>query len=178
MQYAENISCISKHKIYKSFRKCIALLHSWQIHSFVSLNPLAPELSVLCTLQKTRNLNGHSLLCTSLDNDIRCHFVFSASHCTLTTIIFQCQEIQAKSVCLKKHDPLQMVHFQLLQLLAAHTGNELARWWTAKNLCPCLFTWSSFMTGSKEHHSPEIQSKSYPANCKVHILQQGTKGVF
>lgn len=127
MQYAENISCISKHKIYKSFRKCIALLHSWQIHSFVSLNPLAPELSVLCTLQKTRNLNGHSLLCTSLDNDIRCHFVFSASHCTLTTIIFQCQEIQAKSVCLKKHDPLQMVHFQLLQLLAAHTGNELAR---------------------------------------------------
>lgn len=146
------------------FRKYIALL--------VSLKPLAPELSAWCTLQKMRNLNGYSLLCTSLDSDIRCHFVFSESHCTLTAVIFQCQELQAKYACLKKYDPLQMVHFQPLQLLTAHTGTEWASWWTANNLCPCLFTWSSFMTGSKEHHPPEIQFKSHPANCKVHIPQQ------
>jgi len=166
-------------KSTKSFRKYISLLHSLQIYSFVSLNPLAPELSAWCTLQKMRKLNGHSLLCTFLASNIRCHLVFSDLHCTMTTVIFQCQELLAKYACLKKYNPLQMVHFQPLQLLAAHTGTELARWWTTNNnLCPCLFSWSSFVNGSKEHHPPEIQFKSQPANCNVHTppASRGTTG--
>lgn len=138
----------------------------------MALKPLAPESSAWCTLQKTRNLNGYSLLCISLDNDIRCHFIFSKSHCTLTTVIFQCQELQAKYAYLKN-----MIHCKWFTFspcsywqhthILSEQGDE-----QPTTFAHAFFTGSSFMNGSKEHHPPEIQFKSHPGNCKVHIPQQ------
>jgi hypothetical protein len=85
-QYAEINPALQNTKSTESFRKYISLLHSLQIYSFVSLNPLAPELSAWCTLQKTRNVNGHSLLCTSLANDIRCHFNYESA-CLIYNVV-------------------------------------------------------------------------------------------
>jgi hypothetical protein len=57
------------------------------------INPLVPELSVQCTVQKTRDLNGHPLVCMFLADDFRQHLIFLESQCTFTKAIFQRQRV-------------------------------------------------------------------------------------
>jgi len=43
------------------------------------INPLAPEVSDQCTLQRAGDLNGCPLFCMFLAHEFRRHLVFSAS---------------------------------------------------------------------------------------------------
>ena len=73
------ILCEKSHLIFKQIR--------------CTINPLELELSVQCTLQKTWNLNGHSLLHILLANCLGRHSVFSAPHSICILVNFQCQRV-------------------------------------------------------------------------------------
>jgi len=47
------------------------------------INPLVSELSGRCSVQKTRDLNGHPLFYVFLANDFRWHLLISTSQCAL-----------------------------------------------------------------------------------------------
>ena len=52
------------------------------------LNPLMPQVSAQCTLQKTNNLNGHPLLHTRSDDEFKWCSFLSALHCATTRVTF------------------------------------------------------------------------------------------
>lgn len=52
------------------------------------------QLCTQCSLQKTRSLSGHLLLCMFLSNDFNGCFVFSASHCMSTIVNFWCRDVK------------------------------------------------------------------------------------
>ena len=51
--------------------------------------PLGPELSVQSPIQKSWDLNGHTLLCMFLANDFSGCLIFPASHCMCIIVDFQ-----------------------------------------------------------------------------------------
>ena len=54
------------------------------------------------SLQKTKDLNGHLLLCMFIANEFQWSPAFSASHCMLTEVVFWCQRVNTNhnTLCL------------------------------------------------------------------------------
>jgi hypothetical protein len=65
-------------------------LVSYALEHFL-FNPLVPEFSAHCTVQKTRIEMAYSLLFMLLPNDCSGHSAFSALHCTMSIFVLQHQ---------------------------------------------------------------------------------------
>jgi hypothetical protein len=84
--------------VLSSSHSCMVVkLKSW----WNIFNPLEPELSAQCTLQKTEDFNGCPLLCMFWSKNFRWQFVFSASGGMSTEVIFQYQIYNIRSFSTK-----------------------------------------------------------------------------
>jgi hypothetical protein len=63
------------------------------IEAITILTSLEQELSAKCILQKTQDLNGHTLCCMFLADDLSGYSVFSESHCASITVDIWSQRV-------------------------------------------------------------------------------------
>jgi hypothetical protein len=109
---------------------------------FKLLNPLVPELSIQCTPQKTRDLNGRPLLCISLANDLRRGWGFLSITMYITKATLGTKGLMCMlwPICPKHHKPCTDSSFVCWWSIhpKSHVPSNDGLWECLRSLCPKL----------------------------------------